>query len=113
YVNIAIVRFFAEFFNKQFSAKYHTPGKEYDVLICRDVEEGFARKDKREFLRFDDGIENLQIDPSELRRLVYVDHTDNEPPWCLHGSYLVYRKIREHMPVWEQLAPDPKVRDEK
>ena len=106
YVNIAIVRYIAEFFNKEFSAKHHSLGKSYDVLICRDVEEGFARKDKREFLRFDDGIENLQTDPRELRRLVYIDHSDNEPAWCLHGSYLVYRKIRELMPVWESFTKD-------
>jgi deferrochelatase/peroxidase EfeB len=101
YINIAIVRYFAEFFNKEFSKKHHASGMEYDVLTFRDVEEGFARKDKREFLRFDDGIENLQIDPRELRRLVYVDPSDNEPDWCLNGSYLVYRKVREMMPVWE------------
>jgi deferrochelatase/peroxidase EfeB len=103
YVNIAIVRFFAEFFNKQFSEKHHPQGRQHDVLSWRKVEEGFARKDKREFLKFDDGIENLHTDPRDLRRLVYVDESDNEPAWCLHGSYLVYRKIRENMPIWEEL----------
>lgn len=104
YVNIAIVRFLAEYFNKRFSQKHHQSRQSHDVVRFRDVAEGFARKDKREFLRFDDGIENLQIDPLELRRLVYVDPSDNEPDWCVHGSYLVYRKIRENMPQWE--APD-------
>jgi deferrochelatase/peroxidase EfeB len=106
YVNIAIVRFIAEYFNKRFSQKHQRSGQRYDVLRFRGVEEGFGRKDKREFLRFDDGIENLQIDPQELRRLVYVDPSDNEPAWCLHGSYLVYRKVRENMPRWEAVE-DP------
>jgi deferrochelatase/peroxidase EfeB len=106
YVNIAIVRYLAEFFNKEFSSQHHPPGRAYDVLTFRGVEEGLARKDKREFLRFDDGIENLQIDPRELRRLVYVDPSDNEPAWCLNGSYLVYRKVREMMPVWEALSEE-------
>jgi deferrochelatase/peroxidase EfeB len=104
YVNVAIVRFFAEFFNKRFSETHHRQGRQYDVLSWRKVEEGFARKDKREFLKFDDGIENLHTDPQDLRRLVYVDEADNEPAWCLHGSYLVYRKIRENMPVWEAFS---------
>jgi deferrochelatase/peroxidase EfeB len=106
YVNVAIVRYFAEYFNRDFSAAHHSPGEAYNVLSFRGVEEGFARKDKREFLRFDDGIENLHIDPRDLRRLVYVDPSDNEPAWCRNGSYLVYRKIREMMPVWEALDDD-------
>jgi deferrochelatase/peroxidase EfeB len=108
YINIAIVRYFAEFFNKEFRKEHPAAGGIRDVLKFRDVQEGFARKDKREFLRFDDGIENLQIDPKELRRLVYIDESDSEPPWCLRGSYLVYRKIREHMPIWEALQTDEK-----
>lgn len=106
YVNVAIVRYFAEFFNKDFSRDHHPVDRAHDVLSFRGVEEGFARKDKREFLRFDDGIENLQIDPDELHRLVYVDLSDGEPSWCLSGSYLVYRKIRERMPAWEALAEE-------
>jgi deferrochelatase/peroxidase EfeB len=101
YVNIAIVRFFAEFFNKRFREKHHPQGRQHDVLSWRKVEAGFARKDKREFLKFDDGIENLHTDPRDLRRLVYVDESDSEPAWCLRGSYLVYRKIRENLPIWE------------
>jgi deferrochelatase/peroxidase EfeB len=106
YVNISIVRYFAEFFNKEFCREHHPGDEEYRVLKFRGVEEGFGRKDKREYLRFDDGIENLQIDPDQLRRLVYVDPTDNEPRWCVNGSYLVYRKIREDMPEWEKIG-DP------
>ena len=104
YVNVAIVRYFAEHFNKKFSKKHQGSGKERPMLNFRDVEQGFGRVDKREFLRFDDGIENLQVDPQELRRLVYVDESDNEPAWCINGAYLVYRKIRENMPVWEGLG---------
>jgi deferrochelatase/peroxidase EfeB len=107
YVNVAIVRFFAEHFNRRFSDMHHAPDKRRPVLSFRQSEDGFARKDKREFLRFDDGIQNLQMSPRELRRLVYVDEADHEPDWCLHGSYLVYRKIRERMPVWEVLDAQP------
>jgi deferrochelatase/peroxidase EfeB len=102
YVNVAIVRYFTEFFNKEF-LKQHPDPQDRPVLRFTDVQQGFARKDKREFLKFDDGIENLQIDPTDLRRLVYVDGADNEPNWCLNGSYLVYRKIRERMPAWESM----------
>lgn len=105
YVNVAIVRYFTEFFNKEF-LKLHPDPQNRPVLRFKDVQQGFARKDKREFLKFDDGIENLQIDPAELRRLVYVDGADNEPGWCVNGSYLVYRKIRERMPTWESMK-DP------
>lgn len=103
YINLAIVRFFCEFLNRLFSKKHHVNVPARDVIRFKGVEEGFARKDKREFLRFDDGIQNLQMDADELRRLVYVDASDHEPAWCANGTYLVYRKIRERMPVWESL----------
>ena len=100
YVNTAIVRFFGEYFNNRFSAAHHGD-RPRPMLRFLPVEQGFGRKDKREFLRFDDGIQNLQMSRSDLERLVYVEQGDEEPDWCEHGSYLVYRKIRENMPVWE------------
>ncbi len=104
YVNVAVVRFFAEYFNKRFSEKYQAGGS-HDVLEWIGVEQGFARKDKREYLKFDDGIDNIRMGDA-LERLVYVDESDNEPPWCRNGTYLVYRKIREHMPIWEAFKPE-------
>lgn len=100
YVNTAIVRFFGEYFNRRFSEAHHGD-RPRPMLRFAPVEQGFGRKDKREFLRFDDGIQNLQMSRRDLERLVYVEEGDDEPEWCRHGSYLVYRKIRENMPVWE------------
>jgi deferrochelatase/peroxidase EfeB len=104
YVNTATARFFGEYFNARFSKQYQQADRQRPVLRFRAVEQGFGRKDKREFLRFDDGIQNLQMSPGELERLVYADWTDGEPDWCTDGSYLVYRKIREDMPAWEGIA---------
>lgn len=103
YVNIATTRFFVEFFNARFR-QAHPEVSQRKVLEFLSIEEGFARKDKREFLRFDDGIDNVHMGPDDLHRFVYVEETDNEPAWCVNGSYLVYRKIRENMPRWEGLA---------
>jgi deferrochelatase/peroxidase EfeB len=71
------------------------------------LERGFARPDLREHLGFDDGIANLRAaDDNPLHRLVYVDRTCHEPDWCVNGTYLVYRKIRENLPMWEKLGDD-------
>lgn len=102
YVNVAIVRDLAERFSGRFRRQHGGSGP---ILEVRSIEQGFGRPDKREFLRFDDGIENLRAHPiGPLERLVYVGAEDPEPAWCRDGSYLVYRKIREHMPVWEAFA---------
>jgi deferrochelatase/peroxidase EfeB len=100
YINVAIVRALAH-------------GYVHAALRVKQIEQGFGRPDKREFLRFDDGIENLSNSTPErdLDRLVYVQAGDDEPPWCVGGSYLVYRKIRENLPVWEHLDPNPVVRE--
>lgn len=100
YVNTAIARFFGEFFNRRFSDKHHGRNPR-PMLRFRPIEQGFARKDKREFLGFDDGIQNLQMDQQDLERLVFVSETEFDTDWCVNGSYLVYRKIREDMPRWE------------
>ena len=103
YVNVATTRFFVEYFNKRFRDANPGIATDRDLLHFVSIEEGFARKDKREFLRFDDGIDNVHMGADDLHRFVYVEETDHEPSWCLHGSYLVYRKIREDMPRWEAL----------
>ena len=106
YINTAVVRFFAEYFNKHYHAWYSDSNEPSDVVRFGTVETGFARKDKREYLKFDDGIDNLHMGADDLKRLVYVDESDHEPEWCLHGSYLVYRKIRENMPIWEAFSDE-------
>lgn len=96
YVNIAIARSLAHGW---------VPGVRVRI---RSIDAGFGRPDKREFLRFDDGIDNLRNLPGnlELDSLVYVQKADAEPSWCHGGSYLVYRKIRENVREWESLAKD-------
>jgi len=103
YVNVAVARFFIEFFNKKFREFFSRAPDSGNMLEFLSVEEGFQRKDKREFLKFDDGIDNLNMGSDELERHVYVEETDNEPDWCVDGAYMVYRKIRENMPTWEAI----------
>jgi len=92
YVNIAIARSIIHGF---------VDGR----LITRRVEQGFSRPDKREFLRFDDGIDNLSnARDGELDRFVFVHEGDGEPEWCVNGAYLAWRKIRENLTVWEKLS---------
>lgn len=99
YVNTAIVRDITEKFNNSYCIKYGYPAGTR-ILHIKGVEQGFGRPDRREFLRFDDGIDNLRI-RRELEQLVFVQEQDPEPAWCVNGSYLVYRKIREKLPIWE------------
>ena len=99
YVNVSIARYFSEKINKTCAEKLelNTVKKLFKV---DSVEHGFGRPDEREFLRFNDGIDNLRSE-IDLEELVFVDKRSNEPSWCVNGSYMVYRKIREMMPVWE------------
>ena len=102
YVNLAIARSIAH----GYALPHGTDGQGPSLKV-KCVEQGFGRPDKREFLRFDDGIDNLSNFPlGELDRLVYVQSDDDEPEWCVGGSYLVYRKIRENLFRWEHLDPD-------
>jgi deferrochelatase/peroxidase EfeB len=101
YINVAIIRALAH-------------GYAHAALRVKQIEQGFGRPDKREFLRFDDGIDNLSNNTRErdLDRLVYVQPGDDEPSWCVGGCYLVYRKIRENLPIWEHLAEGSQTREE-
>lgn len=106
YVSVAIARFLAE----RLSPAMRTSEPLYprgDAIQVVGIEQGFVRPDKREFLRFDDGVDNLRPgesgDAGDLERAVYVGKHDFEPEWCVDGSYLVYRKIHESLPTWESL----------
>jgi deferrochelatase/peroxidase EfeB len=103
YISVAVARYFVEHFNANFAR--HNPGfGGHDIVETLSLESGFQRPDKREFLRFDDGIDNLRSALlGDLQRLVYVSPKDGEPAWCVDGSYLVYRKIRENLTRWEAL----------
>jgi deferrochelatase/peroxidase EfeB len=105
YVNVAIARYLCEHFNRRLRRQHPGIGDRV-ILSFVGIEQGFGRPDKREFLRFDDGIDNLRPGGEEgirgdLENRVYVDASNGEPDWCIDGSYLVYRKIRERLPVWE------------
>jgi deferrochelatase/peroxidase EfeB len=73
-------------------------------LRVRWMEQGFCRPDTREFLKFEDGTDNIRnnTDDHTLDRLTFV-HKGDDLEWCTNGSYLVYRKVRENLPVWESL----------
>ena len=106
YVNVAIARYFTEHFNRRFREKnpdfFGGEADERNVMDVGRMEHGFGRPDKREFLRFDDGIDNLRPgEGEEMDHLVYVDFANHEPDWCVGGTYMVYRKIRENLPNWE------------
>jgi len=102
YVNVYIARYFCEKINKACSKKLKLK-EEKEFFKVTSIEDGFGRPDEREFLRFNDGIDNLRSG-IDLEELVYVDNRSNEPEWCINGSYMVYRKIREMMPVWEAMS---------
>jgi deferrochelatase/peroxidase EfeB len=87
YVNVAVARALA---------KLDT------ALRVRAMEQGFSRPDRREFLRFDDGIANIRGE--DLDHMIYVRPSDGEPGWCENGSYMVYLKIAEDLTQWESLT---------
>jgi len=87
YINVTIARKLAQWLDPRF--------------VVRSIEQGFSRPDEKEWLRFDDGISNLQ--GADMDRLVYVANSDDEPGWCTNGSYLVYRKICENLGAWDGL----------
>lgn len=98
YVNISIARALCE-------GNWGKTGTKEERLLVKTVDHGFARPDRREFLRFDDGIDNLSnFRDLELDKFVYVSRADGEPEWAVNGSYLVWRKIRENLPFWEAFA---------
>ena len=106
YVNVAVTRFFAEYTNKKFAQRKGIEEVK-PVFHLTTVQQGFGRPDSREFLRFNDGIDNLRANV-DLEKLVYVDERCGEPAWCIGGSYLVYKKIQEMMPVWEAFSKSVK-----
>lgn len=98
YVNVSIGRALCQ-------GNWGKSGTKEKRLLIKSLDQGFARPDRREFLRFDDGIDNLSnLRDHELDKLVYVRPGDGEPAWAMNGSYLVWRKIRENLPVWEAFA---------
>jgi deferrochelatase/peroxidase EfeB len=80
-------------------------------LVVRTVERGYARPDSREPSGFEDGLTNprdLSTRDRErsMHELVYVRADDDEPAWCVNGTYLAYRKIRRRMAGFFQLSAE-------
>lgn len=74
----------------------------------RTLERGYARPDSREPSGFEDGSSNprdSKVD-SPMHRFVYVDEGDDEPDWCMRGTYLAYRKIQRRLKDFFRLNLD-------
>ncbi|MDQ3749833.1 MAG: Dyp-type peroxidase [Acidobacteriota bacterium] len=98
YVNVSIARALSQ-------GNWGVAGTKETRIFVRTINQGFSRPDRREFLRFDDGIDNLSnARDRELDKFVYVSPEKGEPEWCINGTYLVWRKIRENLPFWEAIA---------
>lgn len=74
-------------------------GKVHPGISVKQVERGYARPDSREPSGFEDGISNPRCVPPDyhMRHAVYVHEGDQEPGWCVGGTYLGYRKIRRRL----------------
>ena len=69
-------------------------------IAVRRLERGYSRPDSREPSGFEDGLTNPRVGgavPDNAEQFVYVQPGDDEPDWCVHGSYLAYRKIRRRL----------------
>lgn len=67
---------------------------DFPGLSVKNVEKGYARPDGREPSGFEDGITNPKLGGRDsLESYVYVGSNDNEPEWCVNGTYLAYRKV--------------------
>lgn len=98
YVNLSMVRRIAE-------GNWLEPRCRDPRLRVQRIEHGYTRPDLKEYLGSDDGADNLSNSPDhDLDRLVYVRKEDGEPNWCLNGSYLFWKKIRENMGNWIPLS---------
>ncbi len=81
------------------------------VVRVRWTQEGFGRtsattKDQstpRNLLGFKDGTDNLRADTAEFDPNVWVE-TGAQPAWMAGGSYLVARRIRNLIEIWDRTA---------
>ncbi|HZQ44644.1 MAG TPA: Dyp-type peroxidase [Acidobacteriaceae bacterium] len=74
-------------------------GNIHPLIKVVSVERGYARPDAHEPSGFEDGSSNPRgSEPgSDMHRSVYIQHEDDEPGWCVGGTYLGYRKIQREM----------------
>jgi deferrochelatase/peroxidase EfeB len=83
-------------------------GKVHKGIKVRSVERGYARPDSKEPGGFEDGSSNPRdhAPDSPMHRFVYVAEGDDEPEWCVHGTYLAYRKIQRRLKDFFKLDLD-------
>jgi deferrochelatase/peroxidase EfeB len=74
-------------------------------IAVRRLERGYSRPDSREPSGFEDGISNPRNLPPDypMQGFVYVRGDDDEPAWCVDGTYLAYRKIRRRLAAFFKL----------
>jgi deferrochelatase/peroxidase EfeB len=79
------------------------------TAVLRWTQQGFGRTSStttaqatpRNLMGFKDGTKNLQTDLPGFDELVWVSDGDG-PAWMVGGSYLVVRRIRIHIEVWDR-----------
>ncbi|WP_445148429.1 iron uptake transporter deferrochelatase/peroxidase subunit [Baekduia sp. Peel2402] len=64
-----------------------------------------AQATPRNLMGFKDGTANIKLeDAAELKRSVWVGADKDEPAWLKDGSYLVARRIRMLIEVWDRAS---------
>jgi deferrochelatase/peroxidase EfeB len=79
------------------------------VAVLRWTQQGFGRTSSttsaqatpRNLMGFKDGTNNLHTDLPGFEEQVWVQEADG-PAWMVGGSYLVARRIRMHIEVWDR-----------
>jgi deferrochelatase/peroxidase EfeB len=79
------------------------------TAVLRWTQQGFGRTSSttsgqvtpRNLMGFKDGTNNLRTDVAGNGQHVWVTDADG-PPWMVGGSYLVARRIRIHIEVWDR-----------
>jgi deferrochelatase/peroxidase EfeB len=57
----------------------------------------------RGLLGYHDGTANLRSqDSAAMAQHVWIQPEDDEPGWCLGGTYLVFRRIRQLVELWDR-----------
>jgi deferrochelatase/peroxidase EfeB len=74
-------------------------GNVHPGIRVQSVERGYARPDSREPSGFEDGSSNPRdtVPNSLMHRFVYIKEGDDEPQWCVNGTYLAFRKIQRRL----------------
>lgn len=74
-------------------------GNVHQGIKVKALERGYARPDSREPGGFEDGSSNPKGGGpnSPMNHFVYITPGDDEPEWCVNGTYLAYRKIQRRL----------------